>query len=149
METRKKYWLHGHSKEVGPCRRNWNKKFGCRDGFNLKCFRAEPRQTPVFSLELRTQTSSVLIRCCFYKISISWNLLFLVRNQNCWGKLGTCDWKDWLLFSGCTDILWLLQNIENLPSFLLFWQQSHSWRRHHKELISLWFVLFLQWQKYL
>lgn len=44
IKTRKKYWLHGYFKEVGTCRRNWNKKFGCRDGFNLKCFRAEPRQ---------------------------------------------------------------------------------------------------------
>lgn len=100
METRKKYWLHGHFEEVGTCRRNWNKKFRCKDGFNLKCFRAEPRQTPLASLELRTQTPSVLIRCCFHKISISWNLLFLLRNQNCWGKLGTCVWNDWLLFSG-------------------------------------------------
>lgn len=156
METRKKrhYWLHSHFKEVGTYRNNWHKKFWHRDGFNLKwvLFRgwAKANATFLFGTGDSKIFQTVLIRCWFYMIAVTWNLIFLLRNQNCWGNLVLGDLKD---SDFCfQDLVMSCRNsktFENLPSFLLFWQRRHERRRHHKELISMWLVLFLQQQKYL
>lgn len=125
LKKKRHYWSHCHFKEVGTCRSNRHKKFWCRDGFDLKWVLfwgwAKANATFQFGTEDTEVFQSVLVRCWFSLIAVTWNLIVLSRNQNCWGKHGLGDLKD---SDFCfLDLVTFCQNsktFQNLPSFLPF-----------------------------